>query len=388
MSLALEVLRRDIRDGAASAQRLAPLADGAARMRVDMVALTANTVTYAVVGAQIGYWKFWPCATEGRGIVPAWGFATCIESRSDEIAPGARFYGCWALAETLDVRPHATKDGFADTDPRRDGLAPLYARYTRAGPDPSAADPSAADPSAADPSAADPSAADPSAADPSAADPSAAEAEARRALLEPLLATGWLLTDHIEAHERFGAERVIISAASSKTAIGLAAGLREAGIATLGLTSPGNAAFVASTGLYDDVRTYDAVPALDPMPSVFVDMAGSAPLRQALHQALAGGRLTRSIGVGAAHWQDIAAAPDLPDPQPEFFFAPAWSEKRIKDWGAEQLLQRMGGAMHRWIGQSGAWLRVDRRPASGLVAAWQEAAAGRQSPQTGVVIDF
>ncbi|MEM9198839.1 MAG: DUF2855 family protein [Pseudomonadota bacterium] len=353
MSLALEVLRRNIGDAEARTHPLAPLADGAARMRVDTVALTANTVTYAVVGERIGYWKFWPCATEGRGVVPAWGFATCVESRADAVVPGDRFYGCWALAETLEVQPRATKDGFADVDPRRDGLAPLYARYARVE-----------------------------------ADPAAAEAEARRALLEPLLATGWLLTDYIEAHERFGAKRVILSAASSKTAIGLAAGLRQAGIATLGLTSPGNAAFVASTGLYDAVRTYDAVPALDPVPSVFVDMAGSAPLRQALHAALAGGMLTRSIGVGAAHWQDIAAAPDLPDPQPEFFFAPAWSKKRVKDWGAEQLLQRMGGAMQRLIAQSSAWLRVDRRPASKLAAAWQEAAAGKQNPQTGIVIDF
>ncbi|MEM1315518.1 MAG: DUF2855 family protein, partial [Pseudomonadota bacterium] len=168
MAIALETLKTDIREAEAVDRPSPPLSPGQARLHVDRVALTANTVTYAVVGERIGYWRFWPCEAEGRGLVPAWGFATCLESRADGVAPGDRFYGCWALAEELVVDVKPTFDGFIDVSPRREGLAPIYARYARA----------------------------------PAGDP---DAEARQALLQPLLFTGWLLTDYIEAHDRFGA---------------------------------------------------------------------------------------------------------------------------------------------------------------------------------------
>ena len=352
MTIALEVLKTDIRDAAAADRAPAPLAPGQARMKVDRVSLTANTVTYAVVGERIGYWRFWPCEGEARGLVPAWGFASCVETQAEGMAVGDRFYGCWALAENLvgDVEP--VSGGFIDTAPRREGLAPLYARYVSA----------------------------------PAGDP---DQEARRALLEPLMLTGWLLADYIEAHDRLGAERVILSSASSKTSIGLAAGLKEAGIAAIGLTSAGNAAFVQGLGLYDEVVLYDALPgALAQVPSVFVDMAGSEKVRRAVHEGLAGGALKASVGVGAARWQELGAAPDLPDPQPEFFFAPAGAQKRIEDWGGADFAARLAEAIARRIEQSRAWLTVDARPAAELSKAWSEAASGGQAPATGVVIDF
>lgn len=352
MAIALETLKTDIREAEAVDRPSPPLSPGQARLHVDRVALTANTVTYAVVGERIGYWRFWPCEAEGRGLVPAWGFATCLESRADGVAPGDRFYGCWALAEELVVDVKPTFDGFIDVSPRREGLAPIYARYARA----------------------------------PAGDP---DAEARQALLQPLLFTGWLLTDYIEAHDRFGAERVILSSASSKTSIGLAYGLKDAGLPALGLTSPGNEGFVRGLDLYDDVALYDALPgALDRTRSVFVDMAGSEKVRRAVHAALAGGALKASIGVGAARWQEIGAAPDLPAPRPEFFFAPGWAQKRMEDWGAAAFGQRLSETMARRLADSRAWLTVEPRPAAALAETWREAAAGGQAPSTGVVVDF
>ncbi|MEM6742667.1 MAG: DUF2855 family protein [Pseudomonadota bacterium] len=354
MVVVLETLKTDILDARATDRAGLPLAPGQARMRVDRVALTANTVTYAVVGARIGYWRFWPCEAtdEGRGLVPAWGFATCVESRSDHVAAGERFYGCWALAEELAVDARPAPDGFIDAAPRREGLAPFYARYHRA--------------------------------------PfGEAEAEARRALLQPLAMTGWLLTDYIEAHDRFGAERAILSSASSKTSIALAQALKEAGIPALGLTSAGNEAFVRGLGSYREVDLYDALPdALDRVPSVFVDMAGSEKVRRAVHEALSGGLLKASIGVGAARWRELGAAPDIPDPQPEFFFAPAWAQKRTEDWGGPDFARRLNEAADRRVEASRDWLTVDVRGVAELEAAWAEAAAGRQAPASGVVIAF
>ena len=48
---------------------LLPLADGAVRLKVESFAVTANNVTYAVIGDMFGYWNFFP-APEGWGVVP------------------------------------------------------------------------------------------------------------------------------------------------------------------------------------------------------------------------------------------------------------------------------------------------------------------------------
>ena len=60
------------------------LADGDILARVDMFALTANNVSYALSGEGIGYWKFFPTA-EPWGVVPVWGFADVIQSRHPDI---------------------------------------------------------------------------------------------------------------------------------------------------------------------------------------------------------------------------------------------------------------------------------------------------------------
>ena len=63
------------------------LAAGEALLRVDRVGVTANNVTYAVLGDAFRYWEFF--STEpGRGVVPLWGFAEIAESRVDGLAAG------------------------------------------------------------------------------------------------------------------------------------------------------------------------------------------------------------------------------------------------------------------------------------------------------------
>ena len=72
------------------------LADGAVRLKVESFSVTANNITYAVVGDGFGYWNFFPPKADnpkGLGIVPMWGHAKVIESKSDEIAVGERVYG-------------------------------------------------------------------------------------------------------------------------------------------------------------------------------------------------------------------------------------------------------------------------------------------------------
>lgn len=49
------------------------LAAGEARLRVDRVGMTANNVTYAVLGDSFHYWDFFPATA--AGLAPEWGLA-------------------------------------------------------------------------------------------------------------------------------------------------------------------------------------------------------------------------------------------------------------------------------------------------------------------------
>ena len=48
---------------------------GQVRMRVDRLAVTANTITYAEMGDMLGYWDFYPTGDDTWGRVPAMGIA-------------------------------------------------------------------------------------------------------------------------------------------------------------------------------------------------------------------------------------------------------------------------------------------------------------------------
>ena len=79
--------------------------------KIDRFAFTANNVTYGVVGERIGYWKFFPVADEGWGIIPVWGFADIVESKSQDVrSVGERLYGYWPMATHLVMAPDRVKE--------------------------------------------------------------------------------------------------------------------------------------------------------------------------------------------------------------------------------------------------------------------------------------
>jgi len=47
------------------------LADGALRLKIESFSVTANNITYAVIGDMFGYWNFFP-AEGAWGVVPMW----------------------------------------------------------------------------------------------------------------------------------------------------------------------------------------------------------------------------------------------------------------------------------------------------------------------------
>jgi hypothetical protein len=213
--------------------------------------------------------------------------------------------------------------------------------------------------------------------------------EDQQMLLRPLFGTSFLIDDFLAEGGFFGAGTVVLSSASSKTALGTAFLLsRREGIEVIGLTSPRNVAFVEGVGAYDRVVAYDAIGSLPTARAVYVDMSGDAAVRSAVHRHF-GEELAHDAAVGDTHWDEPGGAPaDLPGPQPELFFAPDQLSKRRKDWG-EDGFARMGDAWRSFVEWTDGWLEVAH--GSGPEAVEQvylELLAGRVSPSVGHVLSM
>jgi hypothetical protein len=132
------------------------------------------------------------------------------------------------------------------------------------------------------------------------------------ALLRPLYMTSWLIADFLADNDFFGARRVVLSSASSKTAWGTAFALRQrAGIELVGLTSAVHRPFCERLGCYDRVLAYEALAEVERgTPCVHVDFAGNAGLRQAVHQHFSD--LRYSCAVGGTHVEHLGGAGPLP----------------------------------------------------------------------------
>ena len=347
----LHISKTNIRDTRLVDISPAPLAPGAVRLKLDLLALTSNNITYAAMGeGMLGYWDFFP-APEGFGKVPVWGFGTVTESNASDIAIGSRFYGYYPLAEALDVIPKRTATGFIDTAPHRAAKAALYNVYTDTTLDPGYD----------------------------------ANYEPEQALFRPLYGTGWWAADCIK---QANAKTVILSSASSKTALATAHQLRNlGGVEVIGLTSPGNEAYVRESGLYHRVVLYgDAASLKVQAPATYVDFLGRAELNAIVHRTL-GAALTRSIIIGVTDWAAPRGGEQLPGPKPEFFFVPTYAAERLKT--EPHLMPAMGRDLRAFYPASRAFVDVKRiTSAEAIQTAWTSLAAGDVPPRDGLVCSF
>ncbi|QBF31015.1 DUF2855 family protein [Thalassococcus sp. S3] len=331
--------------------------DGQALLKIGHFALTANNITYAVAADQLGYWNFFPTEREGFGRIPVWGFADVVASSAPGVEVGTRVYGYFPMSTHVMVEPGQIKPhGFMDQVPHRQPMSPIYNQYSVTGADPSYAP----------------------------------EREGLISLFRPLFTTSFLLDDLHRREACFGANAVLLSSASSKTAIGLAFLLaqdKSDGAEIVGLTSPSNMAFVESLGIYDRVVSYDAVSDLAVAPAAFVDMAGNGDLLRAVHEHY-GDALKNSCRVGLTHWQERELRVDgLPGPRPEFFFAPSYAQERLKEWGNAGFQSRLGKATADFLDWAAGW--VNLREASGpdaVMAAYRDMLAGSIDPADGVLL--
>lgn len=321
------IKRNDLRECRVAASQMPELESGQALLRVDSFGLTANNITYAVFGEAMSYWDFFP-AEDGWGRMPVWGFAEVEESRAEGVAPGARVYGYLPPSSHLIVTPEDVGEaGFVDSSPHRRALPSAYGRYSLTEADPFYR----------------------------------AGTEEMQMLLRPLFITSFLIDDQLADEGLATSGPVILSSASSKTAIAAAFLLsKREGVELVGLTSTRSVGFVEGLGIHDRVVTYDAIDSLGRGPATFVDIAGDGQVRSDVHSHY-GDDLSYSMVVGATHWEDAAAgAGELAGPAPVFFFAPDRVVKRSADWGPAGLTEKAADAWHPFCEWAGGWLNPIR----------------------------
>jgi hypothetical protein len=323
--------------------------DGEALLAVRSFGLTANNVTYAVLGDALSYWDFFP-APGGWGRIPVWGFADVADSAS-ELPAGARVYGYLPPSSHLLVKPAEVDErGFVDSSPHRAGLPSVYNRYARTDADPLY-------------------------------DP---DLEDELILFRPLFLTSFLLDDFFARNEFFGADAVVLSSASSKTALSAAFLLsRRDAIEVIGLTSPQRRDFVEETGVYGRVLGYDELDSLPEGSAVYADMSGDADVRAAVHRHY-GDRLAHSASVGATHHEKLAGVDDLPGPSPTFFFAPDHIRGPGEGGGS---LAGVAEAWRPFVEWARGWLEVVHGSGpEAIEGAYRELLDGRVSSATGHVL--
>jgi hypothetical protein len=350
------VKRNDLRECRVAESAVPALEPGQALLAVGSFGLTANNITYAVMGEAMSYWDFFPAA-DGWGRVPMWGFAEVERSEADGVEVGTRVYGYLPPSSHLVVTPVSVEaSGFVDGSPQRAALPSAYHRYLPTGTDPFYRP----------------------------------GTEDVQMLLRPLFFTSFLIDDQLDDEGLATRGPVIVSSASSKTAIAAAFLLAQReGVELVGLTSLRSAGFVEDLGIYGRVVTYDAVETLERGPATFVDIAGDSAVRQAVHSHF-GDDLAHSMAVGVTHWEELGAgAGDLPGPTPKLFFAPDRVVTRSRDWGRAGLEQRVADAWHpfcEWIGE-----RLEVVHGEGFDAvreAYLDVLEGRVAPNTAHVLSL
>jgi len=334
----------------------ATLPDGALLVKVTRFAFTANNITYAVLGDQLKYWQLFP-APKDFGIIPVWGFGEVVASKHPGVAAGETLFGYFPMATHLVIEAaDVSKRSLRDAAAHRQGVAPVYNSYVRISGDPTFT----------------------------------GKQGDYQALLRPLFMLSFLVDDFLAENEFYGARRVMLSSASSKTAYGLAHLLHgRDGITVVGLTSAANVPFVKSLGCYHEVVTYNDVTSMpSDSPVAYVDMAGNSELREQLHRHF-GDQMKYSGRVGLTHRSTSPDEPQLPGAKPTWFFAPDQIRKRAKEWGPGGVDTRFGAAWAGFAPNLDRWLTVTEGHGPAAVReAYLDTLNGRVPPDRGHILSL
>ena len=294
--------------------------EGDVLLKVEQFALTANNMTYALIGGSTGwYWDFFQ-APQGWGRIPVWGFGKVVASEVDDVETGEDLFGYFPMSTHALLKPGKIRnDGLHDASEHRAHLSSAYNYYVRTLANP------------------------------------AFDAGSRREimLLRPLFFASFLVHDLFVERVGPNADTIAITSASSKTAIGLAYLLSTSQVRPshiVGLTSERNLDFVRGTGVYDRVLAYDDREILNSRSVVVADFSGNSTLIRQLQDAL-GDRAAFFCLIGYTHW-DRRSLDMVENAKMMRFFAPDRIRKRVREWGAREFDRRYNEALQAYIRHS------------------------------------
>jgi hypothetical protein len=323
-AIRLEVRADDVHDIRLTALTVPEPAEGQVALRIEKFALSANNATYARLGDSMDYWKFYP-TEPGWGVVPVWGVARAEASMTPVVPIGTRISGFFPMASHVVLQPgRADSGGFTEDSPNRRDLPRLYNVYRKV------------------------------------PDMAAGRSDDLALALRQSFWLSFLLADLLSERDYFGADSVVLSSASSKSALGTAYLLSEHGGRPLviGLTSVARRAAVADTGAYAQVATYEEIAVLPGGTAVFLDFAGRPELTAAVHRHY-GTHLRHSALAGFTQGLGADAGGHLPGPEPELFSVPEYIRTRAREVGMPVLGQRFEEALVEFASWCTPWLRVE-----------------------------
>ncbi|MDM7860276.1 DUF2855 family protein [Alteromonas sp. ASW11-36] len=324
-------------------------------LEVEQFGLSANNITYALLGERFGYWGFFP-GSKGYGIIPVWGFAKVVESNTSALTVGERVYGYLPMGSHLLV--HADKitaAGFSDNHPQRRSISPVYDHYMRCN-----------------------------------ADPSFSEAAMAWILtFRPLFTTSFVLAYALVDKLSTDKDKVWLTSASSKTAYGTAQILKalKPELTVIGVTSPPQREFVTQSDCYDEVKTYDeASQGGIENADWILDFAGD---QKRLIQWRAGHEdaSAKTILIGATDIQ----AQGLREKTSvgHVFFAPDEVRKYNKEWGPETFQKRYAEHWQDFVKHFSTLLHTQQHHgAQAIVQLYQQFLEGNIKPTDMHVLDF
>jgi len=326
---------------------------GEVLLAVERFGLSSNNISYALLGDMLGHWKPFPAA-EGWGRVPAWGVGRVLAADPSVAREGARFAGYMPMATHVLMQAESTDAGLRDTSLERAGMLPLYRELRAVDDDPIWRE-------------------------------EAIDLELAMMPVEPLAA---LLDEDLR---RLAVTHVVISSASSKTAMGLGHLLRERSVRVTGLSSPRGASAVAGAESSDTVLTYDDIDSLGRTGTIaYVDIAGDPEVTRSVHEHL-GSSLTHSIGVGGSHLVAIddpfRPDPTRPGPPVKRYSVGQRQVELSEELGQEVLDGLRRRARQTLVGWAATHFGVEI--VAGLEATralWQQVAQGERDPRTVVSV--
>jgi hypothetical protein len=333
--------------------------DGEVLLKIDSFAFTANNITYAVLGDKLGYWQFFPTADDEAaqwGIIPVWGFADVVQSKSESVSVGERLFGYFPPAHYTTMTPTRVSElRLFDGATHRAALSPGYNSYSRVNAEPGYQP----------------------------------EMDNVRMLLWPLHMTSFCLWDLLKDRQWFDAKQIIILSASSKTSIGLAYALSidDSAPYTIAITSARHSDFVNQLDLYDETLSYDDIKQIDnTIASVIIDMSGNGEMLARLHTHL-GDNMKRCINVGLTHWDETKPHEGLISERSEFFFAPGHIQKRMKEWGPEEFAAKTSTFMRDAAKKSQSILKFNVLDGlEGLSTVYVDVCEGRIAPEQALIV--